>query len=305
MKAPYYKKQGVFVLACFNCKIMALLTVAFRGERSFNQNIIMTSIRKISLLFLTCAAFMYSGCKKSETKTAPAATNPIDNKAMATQMAMNLYKSFTGNLGSDNASSGFKTAASFTGRAAAGGINLLCGFEKDTTITFSSSAGGLTTSGNSVISELFNCNGSTVDGYTMADSTITIKNSAVLSETDHVGQHYVVTALNASYQLVSVSGGINVSITSSQNGDNSDIQSKYALSGVEISTADKGQPDVIQGESTFTSFIVIIGPGTGIDGYFGGVTGTIVFQGNFMARVTLNNGLVYMVNMLTGVTTQQ
>jgi hypothetical protein len=255
------------------------------------------------MLLLTGATLLYSACKKTETKIKPAAST-VNYKNMATQAVLNFYNSFTGKSGGGKAGNAFKIITSNKGPAI-NGINMLCGFQSDTTFTANLTFGDTSRSSYSSISKIFNCNGNTVNGYTMADTTTTHDNAPGYTASSVINQQYVVTALNASYNLVSVTGGITANLGwAVSGGDNSSTYSTYKLSGVEVSTAGSGLPDVITGQATFYSLIVILGPGTGIDGYFGGTTGTIIFLGNFMAKVTLAQGEVFMVNMLTGVTTQ-
>jgi hypothetical protein len=291
LRAPYQFSRGLFYLP--------------QGKKFTkpNKNIRMRAIGKVNLALIAGILLWFTACKKTETKPAPASA-AVNYKNMARQVALNIYNSLSGKNAGSKAGNPFKMTAASKG-VAANGINMLCGFRSDTSFSSNLAFGDTSRSIYSSISQIYNCNGNTVNGYTMADTTTTHDNAPSYTASSIVNQQYVVTALNSSYTLVSVTGGIQANLGwAVSGGDNSSTYSTYTLSGVEVSTAVNGLPDVITGQATFYSMIVILGPGTGIDGYFGGTTGTIVFLGNFMAKVSLAQGNTYLVNMLTGATSQ-
>ena len=267
-----------------------------------------------TFLALAAATLFYTGCKKDTVK--PAVTTPVttatDFKALSSQTALMFYKSINGQYGGTDISKGISSPFSTkTGRRVVNSIAPLCGFVIDTSYNYTIDNGQNKLSLTDTLKTYsgrfrfqFTCTSGNVDGYDVADTVDYIeRNAFTFYNSISVAQNYNVKALDQTYKLVSMDGTLTswagYDQTFAEQGTS--LNASYVLAGLRVNFA-SGIADITQGTATFHivyyplhSFDVPFTPST--------YDGSIQFLGNHMAKLTINPGHVYMVNLLTGVVT--
>ncbi|MEP6611776.1 MAG: hypothetical protein ABJA76_07830, partial [Mucilaginibacter sp.] len=151
---------------------------------------------------------------------------------------------------------------------------------------------------------VYTCDAGVVNGYTVKTKAFYQERSFTYVFNDTLSQNYAVKALDETFKLVSMDGSI--AADQRQNfiqGEYGNLfTSTYKLTGLKVKIT-SGIADVIAGSATFhikTVQITLVPPQ-----YWQRVEydGTIVYLGNHKARLTINPGHVYIVDLVTGIAT--
>ena len=282
-------------------------TLSPRGNKSTIMKI------NITRAILCLAAFMlfYSSCKKNTIKPATTAATTVDYATISSQTAVTFYKSITGQYGGADVSKGIKSpfSAKVTGRALFS-TSPLCGFVIDTSYNYSILIGtnilaDTVKTYSGTFRFQYTCTGGTVNGYILNDTVNYLEqNQFLFSNNTNLNQNYTVKALDQTFKLVSMDGTLNSSANFQQifNEAAGYLFGTYVLTGLKVNFT-SGVADVTEGTSTFhivyrpmRSFDVPQIPNQIYDG-------TIQFLGNHKAKLTINPGHVFLVDLLTGVVT--
>jgi hypothetical protein len=258
---------------------------------------------------LSAVVMLYASCKKSEFKTT---TNTTDYKALSSTIATTFYKSITGSYGGVNVSQGIKSTikTSASGRdLVLNSISPLCGFVVDTTYDITTPPPSPTPTPDTIKHSygkfhfVYTCDAGVVDGYNVIDSVAYTTSYFNYATNNLLGQRYTVKALDQTYKVVSMNGSISTSVsqfkTLSETG--SYILANYTLTGLKIDFT-SGVADVVSGTATFdmvsdpTATVTL--PGNRVE-----YTGIINYLGNHKAKLTINPGQVFIVDLITGVAT--
>jgi hypothetical protein len=266
-----------------------------------------------AILCLAGFTLFYTACKKNAVKPAATATASIDYGTLSNQTAVSFYKSITGQYGGADVSKGITQpfSAKTTGHTVFSTVPL-CGFVIDTSYNYTISTG---TNINSLTDTLktysgtfrfqYTCTGGNVNGYIVNDTVnYNERNAFTFNNEIVVNQNYTVQALDQTFKLVSMNGTLNSGsgFVQTFNEQGTSLSAAYVLTGLKVNFA-SGVADVTEGTATF--HIVYyplhsfdeppITPQT--------YDGSILFLGNHKAKLTINPGHVYLVDLLTGVVT--
>jgi len=268
----------------------------------------------ITRAILCLAVFMlfYTSCKKNTIKPAATTATTVDYGKLSSQTAVTFYRSITGQYGGADVSKGIKSpfSAKLTGRALFS-TSPLCGFVIDTSYYYTIDTGpdihSLTDTLKTYSGTFrfqYTCTGGSVNGYIVNDTVnYHEQNAFTFSNNTTVNQNYTVKALDQTYKLVSMDGSINTAAGFFQtfNEVGTSLSASYVLTGLRVNFA-SGTADVTQGTATFHIVYLplqFIGFPPKPQTY----DGTIQFLGNHKAKLTINPGHVYLVDLLTGVVT--
>jgi len=262
---------------------------------------------KLILLF-TAFALVYSSCKKSETTVVKSKT---DYAALSGRIAVDLYKSITGQYGGANINNGIKAPVNLAGNKNARAFSALsmsplCGFTIDTSYNYNQTAADTSINFSGNFHFVYTCSTDIPDGYVVRDSITNTYSGAAFNTVYNVAQDYKVQALDKTYKTVSMNGynysSHNYRVINGQVTLGFDfVYSDFKLLGLVVDVSGS-VPDVVSGTSTFYNFEYNNLPGGPIDGVETTTTGTITFLGNHQAEIS-TGGKNYMVNLLTGVVT--
>ena len=271
------------------------------------------NLTRTTLLFAVFI-LVYSSCKKNTIKPVAATTTatPVDLAALSSQVGVTFYKSINGQYGGTDISKGITSPFSTkTGRRVVNSIAPLCGFVIDTSYNYTIDNGQNKLSLTDTLKTYsgrfrfqFTCTSGNVDGYDVADTVDYIeRNAFTFYNSISVAQNYNVKALDQTYKLVSMDGTLTswagYDQTFAEQGTS--LNASYVLAGLRVNFA-SGIADITQGTATFH---IVYYPLHSFDVPFtpSAYDGSIQFLGNHMAKLTINPGHVYMVNLLTGVVT--
>src|ERR1700743_842621 len=170
-----------------------------------------------SVLVVTLAiALSFTACKRSQT-VAPTATWKPSPDQIAKQIATNLYKSLTGQLGGTNVNDGIKAPSSLVkhGSKTLNDVSSLCGYTLDTAYTsWVARDTDYWTATKLVFTNT--CSSNSVDGYIVYDSVKTeVKDASFINSCINI-QKYTVKALDNSFKWVSCNGSIYTAIWNDQ-----------------------------------------------------------------------------------------
>jgi len=260
------------------------------------------------ILLLTAFAVVYSSCKKSETIVVKSKT---DYAALSGRIAVDLYKSITGQYGGANIKNGIKAPANIAGNKNVHSLSTLalsplCGYTIDTSYNYNQTVADTSINFTGNFNFVYSCSADIPDGYIVRDSITNTYSGPGFNTPYTVAQDYKVQALDKTYKRVSMNGynysSHNYHVLKGQQ----TLGFDYFYSGfklqdliVDVSGA---IPDVISGTSPFYNFEYNNLPGGPIDGIETATSGTITFLGNYKAEIN-TGGKNYMVNLLTGVVT--
>jgi len=253
--------------------------------------------------------FIYTGCKKSETKPATKTLSAIDTSN--TKIAFTLMQGLSGVYGGANINDGVKAESNITDGQSHGVIVFkkvpLCGFAIDTTFNTKSKAADTSKTFFGNFKFIYTCSTNRPDGYIVHDSLVTVATSTRFKNSFTTAQDYVVKALDTTYKLVSTKGSI-LSITDNaiyEDGFSVGYEynfNSYNLRGLKIDFT-TGSADIVSGVADFKSTTSYLHPGDKATTEVS-YTGTITFLGNHKARLHINEkNKSYTVNLLTGVVT--
>jgi len=265
-----------------------------------------------TLLLLSAFMIFYTGCKKNTIK--PIATKTaVDYKALSSKLAVTFYKSITGQYGGTDVSKGIKSPF---GTNAAGHKTVfstvpLCGFAIDTSYNYTIPDPvrqfDTVHRYQGSFHFVYTCTGGAVNGYNVDDSVRNEVSQYIAFDNVYgVGQHYAVQALDQTYKLVSMNGSLrsDVNDVGAFNESGSYLHASYGLTGLVVNFA-SGTADITSGTTTF-HVEYLQGWSIGIPPQYQQPTiydGTIEYLGNHKAKLTINPGHVYIVDLITGVVT--
>jgi hypothetical protein len=247
-------------------------------------------------IFALClgVVFTYSGCKKSASTPADPALSASD---VAGQVALNIDQSLFGGLGVD-LSGGLSSPTTFAmhtkGKVLQSLTNPDCSLVVDTTMSFTGTANGGSATIGGTFKFSFGCTNNVVSSFTTADNLTITLTSPSLNLSYKVDENLTVASLNPTNANanLTINGSLNSSGSYQYNTGSKRSGTEvfdYTLSSVIFSPT---LGDVVSGAATFNT------SGTGPKGVWN-YQGTIAFQGNHIALVTIN-GKAYTVNLLTG-----
>jgi len=251
------------------------------------------------LVLMVCLALVYTSCRKTENAPTPVTTSTatnktIDNKALSTQLALNMANSLAGKLGGANLMDG-ADSVSLTGHQGPHhgyNSNALCGFFTDSLVSMDSVQGDTTSHTGGNLTFFFDCKDGKRAGYSAYDSIGTTRTTSKgLFQNYYVKQYYTIKCLDDKHQFVGVNGSnyfyqlVNISCGCHQT--YADIEnSVYYLKDLTIDVCKK---DILSGTATFKAYG---------DGWH--ISGTMTFLGNHMADMIIDgDSTVYHVNLLT------
>jgi hypothetical protein len=260
------------------------------------------------MLFVLC---IYTSCKKTQVGSN---TQAVNAEALSKQIALNLYKTISGQYGGTNIANGIKAPASLTkpGKGLRiNDFNPYCGYTIDTTYNTNVIVNDTTETTAGHFKFVYGCSTGSIDSYTVADSVTNTYTGALFANSFNVSQNYFVQALNSNYSLVSMVGYITsssytstISSTTHLVTNSNTLNTQYGLNNVQVDVS-TGIANITTGTANFYAQTLSIDPNN-TAGVAGGYSGTITFLGNFLATLSLNinNGIsTYSINMLTGVIT--
>ncbi|BAU55929.1 hypothetical protein [Mucilaginibacter gotjawali] len=267
----------------------------------------MKPVLKLTLLF-TALSVVYLSCKKNETTVVKSKT---DYAALSGRIAVDLYKSITGQYGGANVKNGIKAPVNLTGNKNALSFSTfamspLCGFTIDTSYNYNQTATDTSINYTGNFHFVYTCSADIPDGYIVRDSITNTYSGAAFNAPYTVAQDYKVQALDKTYKTVSMNGynysSHNYRVLKGQVTLGFDyFYSGFKLLGLIVDVSGS-VPDVVSGTSTFYNFEYNNLPGGPIDGVQTATTGTITFLGNHQAEIS-TGGKNYRVNLLTGIVT--
>ncbi|MFD2872812.1 hypothetical protein ACFS5N_10060 [Mucilaginibacter ximonensis] len=263
---------------------------------------------KYVCLFLGMS-LVYTACKKSGTAPSRSPFNPAD---FSRQLAVNLYRSLSGQYGGADINEGIKApSAVIPGKKGPhiNSINPYCGLTIDTTYSASETVADSLKQYYTRYRFTYGCDNNILNSYTLQDTVINTITKDQYKGVYKLIQLYQVKAADATYKTSSVEGSISFSAHTGVNTKTglqyNYMDSYYTLQGVmvDIST---GTADVIAGSAAISGTFQYK---DSIYDVNDGITGSIQFLGGHMSKVTLHvsdgsSGYVFIVNMLTGSVTQ-
>lgn len=272
----------------------------------------MKSTLKLIVAAGICAAVVY-GCKTNVVKPVATTTN---TQAIAQQIATNLSKSFSGQLGGGNVGLGIKAPYAVTKKGpVVNGIYDLCGTGIDTTFNSTVIRHDTTFVNTGGLHFVYDCGSAGPNGYHLTDSVNLASAGTTFFNSSTNVQKYIVKALDNTYKLISIDGTINVTnhistLSGNTTTEYHDFVTQYIFNGV---TADVSGVvgDFLTGTASYTT------TQTDYASKYGSTPptvtvyhGLITYLGNYTATITLqinSTGVVttYKINLLTGVMTQQ
>jgi hypothetical protein len=253
-----------------------------------------------ALIALAVVTLSYTACQKSGTKPTTSTTSTkttVNEDALASTMAVDIYKSMTGGFGGANINQGMQAPQSI---AAKGGnklqldaVSSLCGYVIDSTYSATTNTNDTTNFTSTKFKFVFKCvGGSKVNGYSCYDSVFTQSYNSAFVNTNDVIQDYNVIASDSTFKLFACDGRIVCHNSTLVNPTPTAIQVYHAINC-----------DFLAGVATYVCSTNDIDPATGPDGVAINYTGNIIFLGNHMARLKINPNHIYTINLLTGAIT--
>jgi hypothetical protein len=243
-------------------------------------------------------ALIYTACKKSSS------SQTLSTKTVSSQVALNLAQTLYGGFGGFNITSGLNAPGTFgvdrnkirlaltKGRMGINdlGSDITCGLHADTTFSTSVTVNGVQATVAGTIGFTFNCSGGTPSGFTVIDNLKITEASAQVTGTYNINENLTVALVNPadSTSNLSLNGTAGFSDNLKTNGKTTTESYNYTFNQVVINQ----EGTITGGSATFAT------KGTNASGSWD-YSGTVVFLGNGMAKITIN-GTVYNVNLQTG-----
>jgi hypothetical protein len=253
---------------------------------------------KGSIILLAGAALLLNACTKSQnakpSTTTPA--NTVNKQTAASQIAVNLYQSLTGQYGGVNINNGISTpaiASSTLKTPTLNSTNFVCGFYVNDGINYTTNIGDtLKSVSHGSLAFYYVCNSTQAIGYKATDTLTTIGTGPGYAFADGVSQNYIVSGLNSNNSLVTVDGSIKSTIGISYNkGGKIASYNVFTLSGLQVHL-DQNPPDITSGTALFVTSGV-----SGSSVY--SLEGKFTFLGNHIAKIDYYDSIFY-VNLITG-----
>jgi hypothetical protein len=248
----------------------------------------------------------YTSCQKSSVTKTPV---PVDYNALASQIALSLNNSLTGQYGGASINDGVKAPASLTSGKTGKELFALpvCGSKIDTNYSSYTTAGDTIKWLSGQLNFTFTCSNTTVDGYNVYDTLRTeVHNSTFVNEYTNA-QNYAFKTIGASssslngYIRTLISTTTYPTTTVSYNIYHA-MSCYYALSGLVIQTTN-GVADITSGTATFNSKTSDIDQQTGASGVMANYTGSLTWIGNHKADLTIDPGHKFVIDFTTSTIT--
>jgi hypothetical protein len=271
----------------------------------FNHQI-MKHVVKYFLAVIIVASGLYTSCKKDQTGGQQ--TNTLNAADLSRQIAVSLYKSLSGQYGGANINDGIKAPLSISPGykgPRTNNTNPYCGLVVDTVYHFNNIVADTVKGYFGHYKFTYGCTNNVLDSYLLDDSIANTVNYRLYTALYTLTQKYFVKALDKTYKLSSVEGGIGFSSHAALAGTNHaagqyhNQDSQYILHGVKVDIS-SGTADVVEGTATFTAQISNLDLNVSVNNSF---SGTLSFLGRHMAKVSIrlnSETKLYTVNMLTG-----
>lgn len=256
---------------------------------------------------LLAISLIYSSCKKTESNSSPT-KSPFNASDFSIQLAVNLYRSLSGQFGGADVSGGVKAPSNIIAPGQKGprvnSVNPYCGLTVDTTYHSSETVADSLKNYYTHYKFTYGCENNVLNGYALQDSVINTVTYQQYKAVYKVTQLFNVKAVDQTYKASSVQGAISnsshIDVSTQYGVQYQHIDSYYALQNVIV--------DVSSGTAALKGSAAINGVFQYKDSKYNvdnTITGTIEFLDNHMSRVTLHvsdgsGGYVFIVNMLTG-----
>jgi hypothetical protein len=228
---------------------------------------------------------------------------------LASQIALSLNNSLTGQYGGASINDGVKAPAGLNSGKSSKAIFALplCGSKIDTNYS------SYTTSGDTIkwlsgqLNFTFTCSNTSVDGYNVYDTLRTeVHNSKFVNEYTNA-QNYTFKKIDASssslngYIRTLISATTYPTTTVSYNIYHA-MSCYYALSGLVVVNTN-GVTDITAGTATFNSKTSDIDQQTGAEGFMANYTGSLTWIGGHKANLTIDPGHKYVIDFTTNTIT--
>lgn len=259
---------------------------------------------------LMAMSLVYAACKKSETGPKK---SPFDAAGFSRQLAVNLYRSLSGQYGGADINDGIKAPLGISGpkhkSPRVNSVNPYCGLTIDTTYSASETVSDSLKNYYTRYKFTYGCENNVLNSYSLLDTVVNTVTKQPYKAVYKLTQFYNVKALDQTYKLSSVEGAISFSshidVNTPSGLQYTHMDSYYGLQGVRVDVS-SGTADVVAGSAN------IIGNFQYKDAIYDvndNINGTIEFLGGHMSKVSLqvsgdNGNYVFMVNMLTGEVTK-
>jgi len=249
-----------------------------------------------AFILLSAAALLLNACSKTQNKPSSTTSATISKQTAASQIALNLYQSLTGQFGGVNINKGVSTPAIASSSLQTPKVNstgFVCGFYINDGINYTTNIGDtIKSASHGSLAFYYVCDATHAIGYKATDTLTTIGTGPGYAFADGVSQDYIVTGLNSNNSLITVDGTIKSSVNIITNkGVKSSSYNVFALSGLQVHE-DQNPPDITSGTAVFVT--------TGVSGSTSyALFGTFTFLGNHIAKIDYYDSIFY-VNLLTG-----
>ena len=253
-------------------------------------------LKSLIVLFISII-FIYTACKKSNTNPS---TKTLSTKSVSSQVALNISGSLFGSGGAFNITKGINAPTTYSVHTKQRVVNdlnnIYCGKVIDTTLNYTFKQNDTTVSITGSMKFTFICVNNVLTGFNTDDVLNINLTSSQLIATEKVSEKFTLLSLNPSdsNSQFSINGTLssNASLQYKASSDkNGTAVFSYTLNTLIIDP--NADSDVVSGSATFAT------SGTSADGAWN-YSGTIVFLGNHLATITINN-IAYNVNLQTGV----
>ncbi|MBV8389132.1 MAG: hypothetical protein JO080_04970 [Mucilaginibacter sp.] len=256
-------------------------------------------LKRILIVMLACAALGYTSCKKSSS------SQTVDNKTVASQIAVNLAQTLYSGFGGFNITAGLKAPGTFgmdrnkirlalsKGRMGVNSLtgDITCGLKMDTIINTSIAVDGGQATVVGSIGFTFTCANGVPSGFTTTDNLKVTMATAQINGTFNVAENLTLALVNPADTTsnLSLNGTANFAENAKMNGKSTVESFNYTFNNVIITQLGT----IASGSAAFTT------TGSGAQGTWN-ASGTITFLGNDTAKLVIN-GATYTVNLQTGV----
>jgi hypothetical protein len=253
---------------------------------------------KLSMLVVLLAgiAITYTACKKSGSNPSGPALAP---KEVSSQIALNLAQTLYNGFGAFSINDGLNAPTTLGVVHRKGPLlndlndDPFCGLVVDTTLNYNVTSDGTSASVKGNIKFSFLCSNNVLSGFSINDNLAVTESTSQFSVAFQIGEDLTMVSLNPSNDDSNLSLNGSLSSSGTYNYKTGSKQSgtqvfDYTLKSLVIDP----NGDILSGSATFDT------KGNGSTGVWN-YQGTIVFTGNYTAKITIN-GTAYTVNLQTG-----
>jgi len=249
---------------------------------------------KSAIVLLAGMAISYSACKKVDNSPAKTTTpsTTVGYDAVSAAVASNFASALSGSLGGASINDGLTPKAQ---ELYPPGADKLCGFVADSSIHYTTNAGGIKSTVTGQSKFFFDCIGGEPVGYTLVDALVTTGTGPGYAFTYDIAQGYQIASENSTATLLKVIG----TLQAYKDVDYSDKKivgtsehDAFVITDAVVDISSKGTYSINSGTATFTT------KGSNAQGSWNYI-GTMVFIGNDIGKLTFY-GHVYYVDLATG-----